>query len=116
MILHLGFDVCVKVDKVMQHIAQLCMSQAKKASRSVCGLPVADSNEQDREAGPYTALSLGWHEAVSPLAREQYFLPERVGGHPCRAPPGRQPRPTKGILVAMIVMNRTLVSNGSSAM
>jgi hypothetical protein len=38
MILHLGFDVCVKVDKVMQHIAQLCKSRAKKASRSVCSI------------------------------------------------------------------------------
>ena len=56
MILHLGFDVCVEANKVMKHIAQLCMSQAKKASQSICGVPVADSNEQDCEAGPYTAL------------------------------------------------------------
>ncbi len=46
MILHLGFDVCVEADKVMKHIAQLCKSQAKKASRSVCGIPVADGNEK----------------------------------------------------------------------
>ena len=59
MILHLGFDVCVDADKVMKHIAQLCMSQAKKASRSIYSVPVADSNEQDCEADPYTALSLG---------------------------------------------------------
>src|SRR5439155_26606904 len=30
-------------------------------------------------------------------------------------PLGPQPRPTKGILVAMIVINRTLVSNGRAA-
>lgn len=35
MILHLGFDVGVEADKVMKHIAQLCTSQAKKASQSV---------------------------------------------------------------------------------
>ena len=68
MILHLGFDVCVEANKVMKHVAQLCMSQAKKASRSIYGVSVADSNEQDCEAGPCTALSLGWKDTVSPLA------------------------------------------------
>ena len=58
MILHLGFDVCIEANKVRKHIAQLCMSQAKKASRSICGVLVADSNEQDCEAGPCTVLSL----------------------------------------------------------
>ena len=47
MILHLGFDVCVEADKVMKHIAQLCKSQIKKASQSVCGIPLADGNEQE---------------------------------------------------------------------
>src|SRR5712691_2572835 len=51
--------------------------------------------------------------------------PKKVIGRPRRAqldqawipdPLGRQPRPTKGMLVAIIVMNRTLVSNGRSAM
>src|SRR5690349_20598950 len=101
---------------VMKHIAQLCKSPAKKASRSVCGIPVADGNEPDYVAGPDAAPLLGWKDAVSPLARGQYFLPEKVISHPHRAQFGPQPRPTKGILVAMIVMNRTLVSNGSSAM
>jgi len=58
MILHLGFDVCIEANKVRKHIAQLCMSQAKKASRSICGVPVTDSHEQDYKAGPCTALSL----------------------------------------------------------
>jgi hypothetical protein len=59
MILHLGFDVCVEADKVMKHIAQLCKSQAKKASRSVCRIPVADGNKQDRVAGSGTTPPLG---------------------------------------------------------
>jgi hypothetical protein len=66
MILHLGFDVCVKVDTVMQHIAQLCMSQAKKASRSICSVPLADGNEQDCVGGSGTAPPLGWQDIVSP--------------------------------------------------
>jgi hypothetical protein len=70
MILHLGFDVCVKVDKVMQHIAQLCKSQAKKASQSVCGIPLADGNEQDCVAGSGTAPPLGWQDTI-PHARQE---------------------------------------------
>jgi hypothetical protein len=88
MILHLGFDVWVKVDKVMQHIAQLCTSQAKKASRSVCSIPVADRNEQGCIAGSGTAPPLGWQDAVSPLARGQCFLPER-GDRPSTSRPAK---------------------------
>src|SRR5262245_48285393 len=116
MILHLGFDVGVEADKVMKHIAQLCTSQVKKASQSVYSLLVASRNEQDCVAGSGTVPPLGWQDSVSPLARGQYFLPERISGRPRRTQLGPQPRPTKGILVAMIVMNRMSVSNGRSAM
>ena len=48
------------------------------------------------------------------------FDPKRppAGGaaNRCRPRPARQPRPTKGILVAMTVMNRTLASSGRLAM
>jgi hypothetical protein len=84
MILHLGFDVCVKVDKVMQHIAQLCKSRAKKASRSVCGIPLADGNEQDCVAGSGTALPLGWQDALSPQHEGSVFCQRRVIGRPHR--------------------------------
>ena len=69
MILHLGFDICIEADKVMKHIAQLCKSQAKKASQSACRIPVANRNEQGCVAGSGTAPPLGWKDAVSPLAR-----------------------------------------------
>jgi hypothetical protein len=88
MILHLGFDVCVEADKVMKHIAQLCTSQAKKASQSVYSILVANSNEQDCVAGSGTALLLGWQDSVSPLARWQCFLPEK-GYRPSMSHPVR---------------------------
>src|SRR5262245_16293513 len=98
MILHLGFDVCVKVGKVMQHIAQLCTSQAKKASRSVCSIPLADGNEQAYVVGSGTAPPLGWQNAVSPLARGQCFLPEK-GCWPSTSHPVRtSTAPDKGHL------------------
>jgi hypothetical protein len=77
MILHLGFDVCVEADKVMKHIAQLCKSQIKKASQSVCGIPLADGNEQESIGKSNSLFHQRRAPTLSPTPRPRKPPPRR---------------------------------------